>query len=42
MYIRVHQEPLTFIKQLLPSVKVLHFGKKRDLKCFRYWLMLRG
>jgi len=26
--IRVHQEPSTFFKQLLPSAKVLHFGKK--------------
>jgi len=26
--IRVHQEPSTFFKQLLPSGKVLHFGKK--------------
>jgi len=25
---RVHQEPSTFYKQLLPSVEVLHFGKK--------------
>ena len=31
---RVHQEPSTFFKQLLPSVKVLHFGKKWDLQKF--------
>jgi len=26
--VRVHQGPSPFFKQLLPSVKVLHFGKK--------------
>jgi len=28
IYSKVHQEPLTFFKQLLLSVKVLHSGQK--------------
>ena len=40
--IRVHQEPSTSFKQLLPSVKVLHFGKKWDPKFFCNLLTFRG
>jgi len=42
LVVRVHQEPPTFFKQLLSSIKVFHLCKNETSNFFCIWLMFRG